>query len=343
MAKVTSIQIPNGGQTMVFRLTVAMTCLLSGCVHLPEPRALSFEMNAEFISLPDGMSHIGDSHGDIAVAPGGELYLSVQGGDKPGIQVYGADGHYLHNVPNAPNDLHGFIIVESAAGELHLYGVSLEGQRILKMALDGTVLLEIPAATIPDQFKYLDESWRNFSLTGIAVAPGGDIYVVDGYGRDFIHRFDKHGVYLDTFGGRDEPWNFDYCHQIAVDVRFSPARLICTDRLNNRLIQMELDGSVVSVFGTELRFPSALALFEDELAIAELDGRVTILGMDGSVLTTIGTNENPDQIRTNSVSPNAWQADLFYAPHGIAYNKNGDLFVSEWSKWGRVVHLERQR
>ena len=328
---------------MFYRLTLAVTCILCGCSYSPERPAPSFEMDTRFLSLPHGMSHIGASHGDIAIAPGGELYLSVQGGDKPGIQVYSPDGHYLHNVPNAPSDFHGFIIVESAEGKPHLYGVSLLDQRILKMALDGTVLLDISAAAIPEQFKSLDESRPDFSLTGIAVGPSGDIYVVDGYGRDFIHRFDERGVYLDTFGGRDDPWNFDYCHQIALDVRFTPERILCTDRLNNRLIQMDLDGRVLSVFGTELRFPSAMAIFGDELAIAELDGRVTVLGKDGNVLTTIGTNEDPEKRRTDRVPPDEWEAHLFYAPHGIAYGKNGDLFVTEWSQWGRVIHLERKR
>ena len=44
------------------------------------------------------------------LSPKGEIYVSVQGGDHAGIQVYSARGQYLRNVPGAPTDLHGFII-----------------------------------------------------------------------------------------------------------------------------------------------------------------------------------------------------------------------------------------
>ena len=38
-----------------------------------------------------------------------------------GLQVYAPDGTYLRNVPNAPSDLHGFIIHKEQDGEF-IYG-----------------------------------------------------------------------------------------------------------------------------------------------------------------------------------------------------------------------------
>ena len=75
--------------------------------------AADFVMDSKFFSPPPGMTTIGDSHGDIAVSPAGEIYVSVQGGDHPGIQVYSAQGRYVRNVPGAPPDLHGFIIARA--------------------------------------------------------------------------------------------------------------------------------------------------------------------------------------------------------------------------------------
>src|ERR1019366_10704410 len=72
----------------------------------------SFTMDTKCLTPPDGMATIGDSHGDIAISPAGEIYVSVQGGDHAGIQVYSAQGRYLRNVPGAPTDLHGFIIAK---------------------------------------------------------------------------------------------------------------------------------------------------------------------------------------------------------------------------------------
>lgn len=309
----------------------------------PVKSAPKFEMNPQFLTLPKGAPSIGASHGDIAVAPNGDVYVSVEGGDHPGVQVYSAEGRYLQNVPNAPNDFHGFTIAMAPDGRPNIFGVSLGGQRVIQMTLDGEIVLDISASSFPDQYKTTKEGKQALSLTGIAVGPNGEIYVVDGYGRDFIHRFDMNGDYLDTFGGRDEPWNFKNCHQIGLDTRFDPVRILCTDRHNGRLVQMELDGRVIGVFAEGLLFPSALAVFDDELAIAELDGRVTILDMEGKTLATIGANEDPDKRRTSMVPPDEWKPNLFYAPHGIAFDANGDLFVAEWSRWGRVTRLKRDR
>jgi hypothetical protein len=302
-------------------------------------RSLAFDMDPQFLSPPPGTRTIGDSHGDVAVSPAGEIYVSVQGGEYKGMQVYDAHGRYLRNVPNAPSDLHGFIIAKTVTGESNIYGARLKGQQIVELTLDGKAVLTIPATSIPDQYKALQDGTLQVALTGVAVTANGDIYAVDGYGRDYIHRFDKSGVYLGTFGGDGPPWNFKTCHKIALDGRFTPMRLLCTDRVHNRIVQMDLAGNVLTVLGEGLRWPSALAVFHDELAVAEVGGRVTILGRRGEVLASIGTNDNADQVKTNLVPPEKWEADKFYAPHGITYDAAGNLLVTEWNQWGRVVRV----
>lgn len=321
--------------------TILVCAVLAGSLAMTGASwAQSFTMTSPVLTPPAGMATIGDSHGDIAVSPAGEIYVSVQGGGHPGIQVYAADGQYLRNVPGAPADLHGFIIARAPDGAPNIYGVSRLAQEIIQIGLDGRKVLTIPASAIPAQYKKDDKQAIN--LTGIAVAPNGDIYVTDGYGLDYIHRFDKAGKYLATFGGKGAPWNFDLCHKIAIDPRFTPARLLCADRRNNRLVHMELDGKVLGVFAENLRLPSALAVHGDALAVGELQGRVTLLDKGGKVIAHIGTNENVDEIRTNKAPPEIWKSDRFYAPHGVAYDAVGDLWVTEFNQWGRVVRIQRK-
>lgn len=324
-------------------IRVLVVSAIMATIALPAvaEQSVSFTPNQQFLSPPPGMATIGDAHGDIAVAPDGDVYVSIQGGDRPGLQVYNAQGQYLRNVPNAPADLHGFIITNGPDGKPNIYGASLGGQKIVQLALDGRSVLTIPSSAIPDQYKGARNKEFTTALTGVAVGPNGDIYAVDGYGRDFIHRFDKKGRYLGTFGGRGEPWNFSTCHKIVIDSRFQPARLLCADRTHGRVVQMNLDGEVTGVVATGLRAPSALAIFGNELAVGELAGRVAILGLNGEFLAAIGANEEPSQIKTNTVTPEQWQPELFYAPHGVAYDKEGNLLVTEWNKWGRVVRLSR--
>jgi len=328
---------------MIIRLGLWIAAFSWATAAQAAEHSVTFQMNPQFLTPPLNMRTIGDAHGDIAVSPAGEIYVSVQAGDHPGVQIYSLQGRYLRNLPHAPNDFHGFIIAAAPDGAPNIFGASLLGQQIQEMTLEGTVVLTIPATSIPDRYKTNKDGKLSVSLTGVAVAPNGDIYAVDGYGRDFIHRFDKTGRYLDSFGGQGEPWNFKQCHKIAIDPRFKPARLLCTDRLHDRLIHMDLAGHVLGVFAEGLRWPSALAVFRDELAVAELGGRVTILDKQGRIVTSVGTNENANEIKTNQVPPEKWQPNLFYAPHGIAYDGSGNLLVTEWNQWGRVVRLERKR
>lgn len=301
--------------------------------------AADFTVDGKFFTPPPGMTAIGDTHGDIAVSPAGEIYVSVQGGDHTGIQVYSEQGRYLRNVPGAPPDLHGFIIAQAPDRNFYIYGVSRLAQEIIQLKLDGSRVLTIPASAIPAQYKKDDKQAIN--LTGIAVAPNGDIYVTDGYGLDFIHRFDKGGKYLATFGGKAGQWNFDTCHKIAIDPRFKPVRLICTDRRHDRLVHMDLDGRVLGEFGWGLRLPSALAIRGDELAVGELMGRVSLLDKNGHITAVIGTNDNVEEIRTNKAAPQIWQPDRFYAPHGVTYDAKGNLLVSEFNQYGRISRVVR--
>ncbi len=326
---------------ILFHAVFAGLMALAGPVFA-QGQALHFAMDSKVLTPPPGMKTIGDSHGDIAVSPAGEIFVSVQGGDHPGIQVYSADGHYLRNVPDAPPDLHGFIIARGPDRKPYIFGVSRLAQQIVKIGLDGRKVLTIPATSVPAQYQNHDAGKPATNLTGIAVAPNGDIYVTDGYGLDYIHRFDKTGKYIASFGGKGEPWNFNTCHKVAIDTRFTPVRLLCTDRRNNRLVHMDLDGHVLGVFAENLRLPSALAVRGNELAVAELSGRVTVLGEKGEVLATIGQNDNAAEISTNKAPPESWKDGLFYAPHGITYDAKGNLLVTEFNQWGRVSRLTRQ-
>ena len=312
--------------------------VLAALASLPAAAA-DFAVDGKFFTPPPGMTTIGDTHGDIAVSPAGEVYVSVQGGDHSGIQVYSEQGRYLRNVPGAPPDLHGFIIARAPDRNFYIYGVSRLAQEIVQLKLDGSRALTIPASAIPAQYKKDDKQAIN--LTGIAVAPNGDIYVTDGYGLDFIHRFNKGGKYLASFGGKAAPWNFDTCHKIAIDPRFLPVRLICTDRRHDRLVHMDLEGRVLGEFGWGLRLPSALAIRGDELAVGELMGRVSLLDKNGHITAVIGTNDNVEEIRTNKAAPQIWQPDRFYAPHGVTYDAKGNLLVSEFNQYGRISRVER--
>jgi hypothetical protein len=284
---------------------------------------------------------MGNQHGDVAVSSNGEVYVSVQD-PQAGLQVYAPDGRFLRNVPNAPPDFHGFVIRKQADGEF-IFGVRLREQTIVKMTLDGQVVLTIPAAAIPDQFKVRNARSNQLALalTGMDVAPNGDLYVADGYASDNIHRFDRTGKYLNSFGGKQEPYNFSTLHKLAIDTRYQPVRLIACDRANNRVVHLSLDGEFLGVVARDLRLPAAVVISGDYAVIGELRGRVSVLDKTGQVVAQLGTNAG-EGVGTNQLKPELWQTGLVVSPHGVAINERGDLFVSEFNMFGRVHRFNRQ-
>jgi hypothetical protein len=314
---------------------------LAGVFFWGALNAQSYEPVADWLDLPAGRETLGPMHGDIAVSRVGEVYVSIET-EGMGVQVFSPEGRYLRSLAAAPADLHGFVIRDVGDGE-HIYGVSLRGQRFVKMTLAGEIVLDVSRDAIPRQYwtENRFSSELGVLLSGMDVAPNGDLYVTDGYSSDYIHRFDAEGSYLETFGGKAEPYDFNILHKIAIDTRFEPLRIIATDRLNDRVVHLSLDGEFLGVVSDDLSLPAALVIDGDEVIIGELEGRVTILDKAGKVVARVGTNTD-EGIGGNQMPPERWRTGFVVAPHGVATNAEGDLFVAEFSTYGRVHKFDRR-
>jgi len=349
------------------RLTLLALCVAFATTNPALGAGAAYEADPVWLKLPEGRSEIGSMHGDIGLSAAGEVYISVEGsvkqrfailGPGPGIQVYSMDGRYLRNVPDAPFDLHGFLIRQEPGGEF-LYGVRLAGgtsvedksragldrQVVIKMTLDGKVVMSIPASGIPDDFKSKTRDGRTYlRLSGIAVAPNGDIYITDGYASDYLHRFDRNGRYIASFGGKQPPYGFNQLHKILIDTRFEPVRLIGTDRQNSRLVHFSLDGKLLGVIATDFKRPASLALRGDYLAVGELaGGRIDILDKEGRIVAQVGVNAVAEGVGVNTTPPEQWKPGEVTAPHGLAFTPAGDLLATEFNLFGRVHRFVLQQ
>ena len=96
------------------------------------------------------------------------------------------------------------------------------------MTLDGEIVLDVPGDAIPRRYwtenQFSDE--LGLLLSGMDVAPNGDLYVTDGYSSDYVHHFDSQGHYLETFGGKAAPYGFNILHKTAHLYVQSPLRRV---------------------------------------------------------------------------------------------------------------------
>lgn len=288
-------------------------------------------------NIPDKLS-IGPTHGGVAVDKSGLIYMSSDGAQ--GIFVFKADGTLVRTIAAEFSGIHGLTLREEN-GEEFLYAAHLRAAQALKLKLDGTAVLKIPypaEAKLGEAPAYPEG--KGYKPTAIAVAPDGAIFVADGYGLSLIHKFDAAGKYLKTFGGKGtEDGLFKTCHGLALDTRSGQPLLLICDRENRRLVHLDLDGKFVGVITTGLRRPCAASIRGDSVAVAELEGRVAILDKSNAVVAVLGDNPEKAQWAKFDVPPDGWKAGIFTAPHGLSYDAEGNLYVQDWNKTGRLTKL----
>jgi DNA-binding beta-propeller fold protein YncE len=301
--------------------------------------AWQFNVEPGWAKVPAGVA-LGPTHGGVAVDKAGNIYVSSDGPN--GILVFDRNGKYLRAFAPELTNLHGLVLREENGREF-LYGALNKSGQAVKLGIDGKVVwtLGVPKESgLYDQPEKGKKGPTPYRPTAIAVAPDGRIYVADGYGASVIHVYRKDQTYMKTIGTRGEgTGQFRTCHGIALDVRYGAPRLLVADRENRRLVHLDLDGNWLGVHATDLRRPCAVSFRGDHVAVAELEGRVVLLDKQGRVAATLGDNPDREQWAKFNIAPEHWKDGIFIAPHGLAFDAAGNLFVQDWNFAGRFTKL----
>jgi peptidylamidoglycolate lyase len=167
------------------------------------------------------------------------------------------------------------------------------------------------------------------SPTDVAVAANGDVYVVDGYGSQLVHRFDKNFKLLKTIGGKGkEHGKFDTCHGVWVNTLKKDPELYIADRANNRIEVYSLDLDYKRTI-PGVRLPCCFYQHDGLLYVPELGARVSILDADDKVVAQLGDGAG---VKAADIRQHP---DKFATPHALTVDSHGDLYVIEWLPFGR--------
>jgi hypothetical protein len=291
----------------------------------------------DWLQVPGG-GELGNTHGDLIVDADGQLYVNTD--TERAVMVFAPDGSFVRSFgADLAGGLHGMALVSEGEREV-LWLAHTARHEVLKTTLEGEVLQTIgwPEAS------GLYEHKGKYRPTGVAIAPDGTVFVGDGYGASWIHRFGADGTYQKSFGGPGtDPGELRTPHGVWIDTRGDEPNLVVADRENGRLQRFSLEGEPLSVFEVELRRPCGVKEQDGFLLVPDLAGRVTIVGPAGELVCHLGDNPDPAKRANHGVPRIEWRDGEFTAPHSATWDAAGNLFVMDWNAAGRVSKLERVR
>ena len=282
----------------------------------------------------DGSSPLGPTHGAVVIDKDGNIYTSA----NKGVVVFSPDGKVVQEYlgPKYSN-IHDMEIRQEEKGEFIYAARNANAEGIKFDAHSGEIVLKLP---FPEESGL---KLTKFNPTAITVAPGGDIFLSDGYASNHIFKFDKAGKYLMHFGTKgNELKQFNTAHGMTLDTRYEPPRILVCDRNHKpkgRLLHYSLEGEFIEVVITGLGMPTSASVQGDFVSVPDLHGRVVILDKSNTICAVLGHNNDPAKGRSFGIKQADWIEGVFSGTHGSYWDAEGNLYVQDWNVDGRIIKL----
>jgi sugar lactone lactonase YvrE len=309
--------------------------------------SVRFELIPNWECCPKGDAYQHEDVAAVACDSQDRVYLHTRNGDR--VSVYHEDGKFVGTWGDGVfKNAHGITIADDM-----VYATDNGDSVVRKFDLEGNLLMTLGTPGVTTETGYgkrrgpykihhnetVEHSAGPFnSCCNTAIARNGDLFVADGYGNARIHHFDRHGKLLNSWGEVGTgPGQFHLPHGLALD---NDENVIVCDRENDRLQIFDRGGGLLGIWTDVLRPTHAVVdkdglIYVTELwrpletgqgsfmhgyADRDLPGRVTVFRKDGRIVARFGDDSSRREAPGN-----------FIAPHGIALDSRGNLYVSEVS------------
>lgn len=258
---------------------------------------------------------------------------------KNNVLIYDKSGRLLSNWGTEYPGAHGLTLFNENGPDT-LYICDNNRHQMIKTTIDGKVLMTLDYPKETGQYTKPEE----YVPTETAIAANGDIYVVDGYGKDFVIQYDSNGKYIRHFGGRgNEPKHLLNAHGICIDSRGkNKPSLIVTSRMENAFKRYTMEGEYIETIAMPGAWVCRPVINGDYLYAAVLQtnsrqgkqsGFVTILDKNFKVISNLGGSE--PTYEDGKLKEMYQTVKAFSYPHDVCIDDEQNLYVAQWNS-GKV-------
>lgn len=297
--------------------------------------------------LDAGKNPVNDCHEMVEDAKGRLIMLTNE--TKNNILIYDKSGKLLDSWGTTYPGAHG-LTLSNEGGEEFLFITDTSRNQVIKTDLKGKEVMKLDYPRETGKYDFPNQ----FVPTETAVNPAnGDIYVVDGYGRNHVMQYNAKGELIRHFGGSGSTDDtFNCCHGIVVDTRVkSNPTLLITDRANMQYKRFTLDGKHIKTIPMPGSFVCRPVLKGDNIYAAVYrsttqeypnSGYITILDANDKVVSTPGGSA-PEYVGGKLQEQRKDRSFMgFMHPHDVCVDGDGNIYVPQWaSKKTYPVKLER--
>jgi hypothetical protein len=287
---------------------------------------------------PEGRAN-GRTHGIVVTRDGSVIVFHV---GNPAVLVFDRNGSLIDAWGNRFPGAHGLTLVTEGDVE-YLWLTDYVTGEVVKTTLHGDTVLSLP---FPELDGFNDPKYAPTWVTVFEERSGGngDIWVADGYGAAYIHRYDRRGHYLTSIDGSAGAGRFRHPHGIHMDAGRADPELYVADRMNRRIQVYDPDGKFKRLVAGAAGASACGFIPDAEFKLvpeAPYRARLTVLDPDDRVVCTLGEN---DAVCAREGFPNDQrlaQDGRFVAPHSAATDAVGNIYVVEWVTGGRITKLAK--
>lgn len=276
---------------------------------------------------------VNDCHEMVQDAKGRIILLTNE--TKNNVMIYDKGGKLLSYWGTTYPGAHGLTLFNENGTDV-LFICDNNRHQVIKTTLDGRELMVLDYPKEAGIYSKAEE----YVPTETTIAPNGDIYVADGYGKDYILHYDAKGKFLGYFGGRGaESKHLKNAHGVCYDNRDkkNPC-LIVTSREENAFKRYDLKGNYLNTIALPGAWVCRPVIKGDYLYAAVLQssdrpwqssGFVTILDKNNKVVSNPGGNE--PVYKNGVLQPLTQLNPLFAYPHDVCVDDEENIYVAQWN------------